>query len=88
MRVADRIVLDRAQAKPLAGVVGRLLQPAIVKPSASVWPYSRKQLAVVGPSAPRDLAPDGIAVEIGAVEKGGVRDWSSNQSVVGGAHPR
>ena len=72
MRVADRIVLDRAQAKPLAGVVGRLLQPAIVKAERFGLAIFQKQLAVVGPlEPPRDLASDGIAVEIGAVEEGG-----------------
>src|SRR6185295_6852114 len=74
MRIADRIVLDRAQAKPLAGVVGGLLQPAIVKPQRFGLAILQKQLAIVGPGQPPcDLAPDSIAVEIGAVEKGGCR---------------
>ena len=72
MRIADRIVLDRAQAKPLAGVVGRLLQPPIVEAQRFGLAIFQKQLAIVGPlQPPRDLASDGIAVEIGAVEKGG-----------------
>ena len=72
MRIADRVVLDRAQAEPLRGVVGRLLQPAIVEPQRFGLAIFQKQLAVVGArEPPRDLAADGIAVEIGAVEEGG-----------------
>ena len=72
MRVADRVVLDRAQAKPLRGVVGRLLQPAIVEHQRFGLAIFQEQLAVVGArKPPRDLAADGIAVEIGAVEQGG-----------------
>ena len=90
MRVADRVVLDRAQAKPLRGVVGRLLQPAIVEHQRFGLAVFQEQFAVVGArEPPRDLVADGIAVEIGAVEQGGCgEDWSSNQSVVGGVHPR
>src|SRR5205823_6155858 len=72
MCIADRIILHRAQAKPLAGVVSRLLQPAIVKTQRFGLAIFQKQLAIVGPlKPPRDFATDGITVEIGAVEKGG-----------------
>src|SRR3981081_75130 len=72
MRIADRVVLDRAQAKPLRGVIGRLLQPAIVEHQPFGLAIFQKQLAIVGAlKPPRDLAADGIAVEIGAVDEGG-----------------
>src|SRR6516165_5975956 len=73
MRVTDRIVLHRAQAKSLAGIVGRLLQPAIVEHQRFGLAVFEEQLAVVGPSQPaRDFMAHGIAVEIGAVEERGV----------------
>jgi len=31
MRIADRLVLDRAQAEPLRRIVRRLLEPAVVE---------------------------------------------------------
>ncbi len=72
MRVADRIILYRAQAKPLAGVIGRLLQPPVVEHQRFGLAIFQKQLAIVSPGKPpRDLAADGIAVEVGAVEQGG-----------------
>ena len=72
MRVADRVVLDRAQAKALRGVVGRLLQPAIVEHQRFGLAVFQEQLAIVGAlQPPRDLVAYGIAVEIGAVEQGG-----------------
>jgi hypothetical protein len=72
MRIADCVVLHGAQAKPLAGVVGRLLQPAVVEAKRFGLAIFQKQLAIVGPrKPPRDLASDGIAVEIGAVDQGG-----------------
>jgi hypothetical protein len=72
MRIADRIVLYRAQAEPLRGIVGGLLQSAIVEAKRLGLAIFQEQLAVVGAlKPPRDLASDGIAVEIGAVEKGG-----------------
>src|SRR5439155_13599870 len=81
MRIADRIVLHRAQAESLRSVVGGLLQPPIVKTQRFGLAIFQKQLAVVGPlKPPRDLASDGIAVEVGAVEKGGrgeVGHWRS-----------
>jgi len=70
--MADRIVLHRVRAKPLAGVVGGLLQPAIVKTLRFGLAIFQEQLALVGTrQPPRNLASDSIAVEIGAVEEGG-----------------
>ncbi len=72
MRIADRIVLYRAQAKPLRGVVGRLFQPAIVEHQRFGLAIFEEQFAVVGAVKPaRDFMADLVAVEIGAVEQGG-----------------
>ncbi len=48
MRIADRLVLDRAQAKTLRGVVGRLLQPAVVEGQRFGLAIFEKEFAVVG----------------------------------------
>ena len=48
MRIADRLVLDRAQAEALRGVVGRLLQPAIVEHQHFGLAVFEEQFAVVG----------------------------------------
>src|SRR5882757_10751207 len=72
MRIADRVVLDRAQAKTLRGVVGRLLQPPIVEHQRFGLAVFQEQFAVVGAGKPaRELAANLVAVEIGAVEQGG-----------------
>jgi len=72
MRVADRVVLDRAQPETLRGVVGRLLQPPIVEHQRFGLAVFQKQFAVVGAGQPpRQFDADGIAVEVGAVEQGG-----------------
>src|SRR5215212_5388767 len=72
MRVADRILLHRAQAKTLRGVVGGLLQPAIVEHQRLGLAVLQEQLAIVSAGkGARDLMPHGIAVEVGAVEQGG-----------------
>ncbi len=72
MRIADRIILHRAQTKALRGVVGRLLQPPIVEAQGFGLAIFQKQLTIVGSLKPsRDFASDSIAVEIGAVEKRG-----------------
>src|SRR5271154_687665 len=72
MRIADRVVLYRAQAKTLRGVVGGLLQPAIVEHQHFGLGVFQKQLAIVGAGkAASDLMAHGIAVETGAVEKRG-----------------
>ena len=72
MRIADRLVLDRAQAKTLCGVVGRLLEPAVVEEEHLGLLVFEKQFAVVGAFEPaREMAAGGGAVEAGAVEEGG-----------------
>ena len=72
MRIADRVILHRAQPKPLRGVVGGLLQPPIVEHQRFGLAVFQEQFAIVGPLQPaRHLMADGIAVEIGAVEQGG-----------------
>src|SRR5262249_19768673 len=61
-----------AQAKTLAGIVGRLLQPAVVEHQCFGLAVFQEQFAVVGAGEPApDLVPDGVAVEIGSVEQGG-----------------
>ncbi len=47
MRIADRIVLDGAQAETLRGVVGRLLQPAVVETERLGLAIFEEQLAIV-----------------------------------------
>ena len=72
MGVADRVILHRAQAEPLRGVVGRLFQPAIVEHQRFGLAVFQEQFAVVGAGqASRQFAANRIAVEIGAVEQGG-----------------
>ena len=72
MRVADRVVLDRAQPETLRGVVGGLLEPAIVEHQRFGLAVFQEQFAVVGAGQPaRHFVADGIAVEVGAVEQGG-----------------
>ena len=71
MRIADRVVLYGAQAEALRGVVGRLLQPAVVEHQRFGLAVFQEQLAIIGAGKPaRDLVAHGIAVEIGAVEQG------------------
>ena len=48
MGIADRFVLDRAQAKTLRGVVGRLLEPAVVEHQGFGLAIFEKKLAIVG----------------------------------------
>ena len=48
MRIADRLVLDGAQAEALRGVVARLLQPAVVEAKDFGLAIFEKKLAVVG----------------------------------------
>ena len=77
MRVADRVVLDRAQAEPLRGVVGRLLEPAIVEHQRFGLAVFEEQFAVIGAGKPaRHFMTHGVAVEIGAVEQRGCGDSS------------
>ncbi len=48
MRIADRLALHGAQAEPLRGVVGRLLQAAVVERQRLGLAVFEEQLAVVG----------------------------------------
>ena len=72
MRIADRVVLDGAQPKALRGVVGRLLEPAIVEHQRFGLAVFQEQFAVVGALKPaRHFMAHLVTVEIGAVEQGG-----------------
>ena len=74
VRVADRLVLHGAQAEALVGVVGRLLEPAVVEHQHLGLLVFEEQLAVVGAFEPAvDQLADADFVEAGAVEEGGVR---------------
>ena len=67
--VAHRLVLDGAQAKTLGGVVGRLLEPAVVENQHFRLAIFEEEFAVVGPlKAAGEVAARIIAVEAGAVE--------------------
>src|SRR5215472_12608845 len=82
MRIAHRVVLYRAQAKTLAGVIGRLFQAAIVEHQRFALAVLQKELAVIGTGkSARNLAAHGIAVEVGSVEErgcGGIGHQDSN----------
>ena len=70
MGIADRLVLDRAQPETLLGVVGRLLEPAVVEHQHLGLGVFEKQLAVVGAfEAAGEVAAGVLAVEAGAVEQ-------------------
>ena len=72
MRITDRLVLDRAQAEAVRGVVGRLLQAAIVERHHLRLPVFEEQLAVIGPGkAVADDAGEARFVEAGAVDERG-----------------
>ena len=78
MRIADRLVLDGAQTEPLRGVVGRLLQPAVVEHQHFGLAVFEEQLAVVGAFEPaaNDLG-EPWTVETGAIDQrnGGRGYW-------------
>ena len=72
MRIADRLVLDGAQAEALVGVVGRLLEAAVVEHQHLGLGVFEIKLAVVGAfQAAGEVAPHVVAVEAGTVEKRG-----------------
>ena len=74
MRIADRLVLDRAQPEALRGVVGRLLQAAIVEQQRLRLAVFEKQFAVVRAfKAALDQAGHFAAVESAAVDQRGNR---------------
>ena len=70
MRIADRLVLDGAQTEALRGVVGRLLQPAIIEHQHLGLAIFEVKLAVVGAfeAAGNDLG-EARPVEPGAVDQ-------------------
>ena len=68
MRIADRLVLDGAQPEALVGVVGRLLEPAVVEHQHLGLGVFEEQLAVVGAFE----AADEVTADVGAVEAGAV----------------
>ena len=75
--VADRLVLDGAQAEALAGVVGRLLEPPVVEHQHLGLAIFEEQLAVVGAfEAAGEVAAGVVAVEAGAVEQRDAESWS------------
>jgi hypothetical protein len=72
MCIADRLVLHRAQAEPLRGVVGRLLEPSVIEQEHLGLAVFEKKLAVIGAFEPvREMAARAAAIEAGAVEEGG-----------------
>ena len=71
MGITHGLVLDRAQAKTLVGVVGRLLEPPVVEHQHLGLGVFEVKLAVVGAVEAADkLAARGLPVETGAVEEG------------------
>ena len=71
--VADRLVLHGAQPEALVGVVGRLLEAAVVPHQHLGLLVFEEQFAVVGAfKAAVDQLADAHAVEAGAIEEGGV----------------
>ena len=75
MRIADRLVLHGAQAEALRGVVGRLLQPAVVEHQRLGLAVFEEQLAVVGAfEAALEQALGAALVEAGAVDQAEVSD--------------
>ena len=72
--VADRLVLDRAQAESLVGIVGRLLEAAVVEHQHLGLRVFEEQFAIVGAfESTIDQLADADGIEAGAVEEGGVR---------------
>src|SRR6516164_8214319 len=79
MRVANRLILDRAQTKALGRVVRGLLEATVVEQQHLGLPVLKEEFAVVGPvETARDDFGDFRLVEAGAVEQrsGGVHDGS------------
>ena len=70
MGVADRFVLDRAQPEALVGIVGRLLEPSVVKQQHLGLGVFEVKLAVVGAfEAADEVSARIVPVETGTVEK-------------------
>ena len=84
VRIADRLVLDGAQTEALRGVVGRLLEPAVVEHQRLGLAVFEEQLAVVGAvEAARDELARRGAVEAGAVEKAEVGSVMIGSEMIG-----
>ena len=74
MRIAYRLVLHGTEPEALVGVVGRLLEPAVVEHQHLGLLVFEEQLAVVGAfEAAVDQLADADFIEASAVEEGGVR---------------
>ena len=70
MRIADRFALHGAQAEPLGGIVGRLLEPPIVEDEHLGLGVFEIKLAVIGAfEAAGQMSTCGLAIEPGAIEK-------------------
>jgi hypothetical protein len=81
MCVADRLVLDRAQPEALVGVVGCLLEAAVVVDQHFGLPVFEEQFAVVGTiEAAVDQLADAGTVEAGPVKQGSIRVHGRLQS--------
>ena len=71
MRVADSFVLDRPQAETLCGVIGRLLQPAVVEDQILRLSVFEIEFAVVGAVEPaRQDAAHLRPVEASPIDQG------------------
>jgi hypothetical protein len=70
MRIADRFALHCTQAKALRGIVGRLLEPAIVESQGFSLPVFEEEFAVIGAieSARNDLC-QALAVQTRTIHK-------------------
>ena len=83
--IADRFVLDRAQAEALRSVIGRLLEAAIVEHEYLGLAIFQEQFAVVGAVQPaRNRRADFAAVEPGPVDQRG-NGWIHRFILRGGA---
>ena len=72
MRIADRLVLHRAQSESLHRVVGRLLEAAVVEHQGFGLAIFEEQFAIIGAFKPAsdDLAHL-AAIKSGTVDKRG-----------------
>src|SRR5215208_7332127 len=71
VRIADGLILNSAQTKPLRGVIGRLLEPAVIAQQHFRLAVFEKKLAVVGAlQATGKIAAGVVAIETGAIELG------------------
>ena len=74
VRIADRLVLHGAQAETLRGVIGRLLQPAVVEHENFGLAIFKEKLAIVGAVEPAgDNLGEPRPVQPGAIDQRGSR---------------